>query len=256
MAYHQHLRCSFWANLYPADQVPKKNPSLPYNTSQNSAYAKGIRSSPSPMMNFFVSIQCDDPQESIHRPVRQMGKQRYLLEQQKLIQVEDAIVQQMEWTFDALNLQHDTFLLEIMDANMWVPIQALLSFPRIKTMGVANTTFVAEVLRKRCKNVIVHPSLAYVRPSWARPLLVYTVRENFTMGLQNYSHPAMNGEAELKHFSPDDFNCNTVRMTCQGCALGKITNMKKNCKKSKRKHFSNTERLKRGTAGGGTRIKF
>lgn len=84
-------------------------------------------------------------------------------------EVEAEIVQQMEWTFDALNLQHDAFLQSFMDEDMWVPVEALLHFPRFQTMGVTDAQAVHELLREQCDTVIVHPTLPFVRPRWARP---------------------------------------------------------------------------------------
>lgn len=84
-------------------------------------------------------------------------------------QIEAAIIQQVNWIFEAVNLQHDAYLHSVMDVDLWVPIAALLEFPRFKAMRVTNTPYVKSVLRHHCTNVVVHSLFALVRPAWARP---------------------------------------------------------------------------------------
>lgn len=86
---------------------------------------------------------------------------------------ENTVAQQMDWTFDALNLQHDSYIIAMMDIHMWIPVEALLKFPRIKALRINHAITIAEIIQRKCTNAIVDRSLHFVRPSWARPFIFW-----------------------------------------------------------------------------------
>ena len=98
-------------------------------------------------------------------------------------QMEDAIVQQVEWYMGRINLEKDEYLKKQMDAELWVPLDVILNFPKMKKMGVADKDLVAALLQTRSTVVEVDDKALRIRPAWARRshLLIHDVPQTARM---------------------------------------------------------------------------
>lgn len=86
--------------------------------------------------------------------------------------VEDALIRQVEWYLGRQNLVHDYFLKEHMDPELWVSLDVILNFPKMKRLGVLDPTVVASILARGSASIDVDMSYNRVRPAWAKRHIV------------------------------------------------------------------------------------
>ena len=81
----------------------------------------------------------------------------------------EKICSQVEWYLEPEQLQADRFLFEAtVDHDGWIPVQTLLSFPRMRKLCHPQVGAVAHVL-STSKHLEVSPDMALVRPGTAPP---------------------------------------------------------------------------------------
>lgn len=80
---------------------------------------------------------------------------------------DDSIARQVEWYLSRHNLPTDTFLKEHMDSELWVSLDLILTFPRMKAMGVKDAARVAALLHARAPDIEVDAARGRIRPAWA-----------------------------------------------------------------------------------------
>lgn len=78
--------------------------------------------------------------------------------------LEMAIVHQIEYYLGEENLAKDTFLRQLMDSEMWVEIEKLVTFPKLSRL-TTSVRLVARVLREFSFRVQVHDDDKRVRPT-------------------------------------------------------------------------------------------
>lgn len=82
------------------------------------------------------------------------------------------IVQQVEYYLSRHNLPTDTYLQSNMDRDLWIPLQLLLDFPRMRTLGATDASRVAHLLSARARGVEVDVSGSRIRPRPGPTLLI------------------------------------------------------------------------------------
>lgn len=89
-------------------------------------------------------------------------------------------MQQVEWYMGRLNLEKDDYLKDKMDDDLWVSLDIILAFPKMKRMNVTDKSRVATLLHARSTVVEVDEKTARIRPAWARrsTLVIHDVPNN------------------------------------------------------------------------------
>lgn len=81
--------------------------------------------------------------------------------------VDDGIAAQVEWYLSRSNLPMDDFLKSHMDADLWVSLDLILTFPRMVLLGAQDKKRVAHLLHARSADIEVDLNTYRIRPAWA-----------------------------------------------------------------------------------------